>query len=95
MVGSLVDRGSEQTLRKELADRGQDNEDLFGAERADVLENERCVCREQLRRLHDRFLWKYSIDAIALVDCERTVHRALGRDRCEDEILHRFIEGIR
>ena len=67
----------EQTLRKELADLGQDNEELFWAERADFLENQRCVDREQFRRLHDRFLWKYSIDAIALVDCERTVLCAL------------------
>ena len=65
----LVIAVGEQTLRKELADLGQDDEELFGAERADFLEDERCVHREQLRRLHDRFLWKYSIDAIALVNC--------------------------
>jgi len=77
LADALLIPVGEQTLRKELADLGQDNEELFGAERADFLENERCVHREQLRRLDDRFLWKQSIGAIVLIDWERTVLCAL------------------
>jgi hypothetical protein len=65
-----------QTLRKEPSDLGQDNDELLGAERADFLEDERRVHREQLRRLHDRFLWECPIAAIVLVNGERTLRPA-------------------
>jgi hypothetical protein len=67
------------TLREELADIGQNSVELFGAERADFLDDERRVHREQLRRLHDRSLRKSSIDAIVWVDDERTVLCALRK----------------
>ena len=49
----LVIAVGERTLRKELADLGQNHEELCGAKRADFLEDERCVHRELLRWLHD------------------------------------------
>jgi hypothetical protein len=73
------------TLREELANISQNSVELFGVERADFLEDECRVHREQLRRLHDRALRKSSIDAIVLVDGECTVLCALRSDRGEDE----------
>ncbi|HEV2986062.1 MAG TPA: hypothetical protein VGX46_16810 [Vicinamibacterales bacterium] len=52
----------EQTLRKELADLCQDNEELLGTERADFLEDEGCFEHRVRRCPNDAAIDRYELE---------------------------------
>jgi len=50
---------------------------------------------EQLGQLHDRCLWQRTVNAVALLDEDRTLVVTCGRDGNDDEVLHAVVEVFR